>query len=637
MPQHSTLIVDVAGGRPPYARTVKINGTAQPTAVMYDIDLGADRHGDGRHRGAVRLADGGAGEDAHRRHAAGARADVGTPARAARRRRNGSSSATIATQSGPFTFALERRRPASRSRCAARPPEPALRLELGRRRHRARRSPTPARAPQLDERGRGRHGPRVHGAKAGATEPASLDYYFFFDSPGSGSRRRCRRSRRSSKSTRHLVGRARRTRVADYQRALRRTSPTNTTITIVGDASFEGDRERSCEYNTMLAWRRATAVQAAIERAVPGQELPRSRSARSSSTRRRRPSPSRTRGRRYVGWTSARRAERPRPLAGDGRRSRRTRRPRTASVTVHRDAAPDADAAAPPKDPPVPEVSPPPSGSARVKVDGAHRRQPADRAAARPRGRHQHDDRAEAAGPDWAAPPARSMPARPDARRRHAGRAEQPGRRHHGDARARADRPVDGALDDAAHGRRRPRRHRRPRALRLDRRGRPDAGRQGPRRHVPRLVPQLLADARGGAAGRRRAQRRRGPRGRRSSTPRCRAAALAIPGGRRRAAVVQRRARHPVRRRVPAQPARRRLHRHAARRHRGRLVDRPARPRQDQARAAAEGPLQGDRAQPHQPRRRRRRHDADGERWDFRPVFDADARLHDRRRERRRD
>ena len=68
-------------------------------------------------------------------------------------------------------------------------------------------------------------------------------------------------------------------------------------------------------------------------------------------------------------------------------------------------------------------------------------------------------------------------------------------------------------LDDAAHRRRRSRRHRRPRPLRLDSQRRSDAVVEGSRCHVPRLVPQLLADARRRAAGRRRAQRRGGPRG----------------------------------------------------------------------------------------------------------------------------
>ena len=40
VPQKSTLIVDVTGGRPPYARKVTINGTLQPTAAAYDLDLG---------------------------------------------------------------------------------------------------------------------------------------------------------------------------------------------------------------------------------------------------------------------------------------------------------------------------------------------------------------------------------------------------------------------------------------------------------------------------------------------------------------------------------------------------------------------------------------------------------------------
>ena len=41
VPEHSTLVVDVRGGRTPYTRVVRINGTAQPAAMAYDLDLSA--------------------------------------------------------------------------------------------------------------------------------------------------------------------------------------------------------------------------------------------------------------------------------------------------------------------------------------------------------------------------------------------------------------------------------------------------------------------------------------------------------------------------------------------------------------------------------------------------------------------
>ena len=41
LPQATTMVIDVTGGRTPYARVVRINGTAQPSATQYDLDLGA--------------------------------------------------------------------------------------------------------------------------------------------------------------------------------------------------------------------------------------------------------------------------------------------------------------------------------------------------------------------------------------------------------------------------------------------------------------------------------------------------------------------------------------------------------------------------------------------------------------------
>ena len=199
--------------------------------------------------------------------------------------------------------------------------------------------------------------------KPALASPASLDYYFFFDSPGAGGS--------AAMSTQPAVSKVASTwspgaqdPVAAYGEHFQNLAA-GTTITILGDASFEGDPNQ-LGYNTSLAWRRATAVQAsiashfaakhftfAIQPALADPQAPTTAEQNAWAA--------------AVGWTShaapndrthwrATVSFTPNTPAGSG------------TVTVHRDAAETPKPPAPPKDPPVPEVSPPPSWFRSAKV-----------------------------------------------------------------------------------------------------------------------------------------------------------------------------------------------------------------------------------------------------------------------------
>src|SRR5262249_54704231 len=138
----------------------------------------------------------------------------------------------------------------------------------------------------------------------------------------------------------------------------------HTTITIVGDASFENADQKG--YNTSLAWRRATAVQAAIDAqfhakqfdfhiqpALNDPQRPTTAEQNAWAT--------------SVGWTSH--------VAPNDRfhwKATVSFTPNTPAahrtVAGHRDAAEPPKPPAPTKDPPPPEVSPPPSWFRSAKV-----------------------------------------------------------------------------------------------------------------------------------------------------------------------------------------------------------------------------------------------------------------------------
>jgi len=355
VPQNSTIIVDVSGGRPPYTRTVKINGTSQPSAVQYDIDLGTG----GTATIDIEVHSGSPTAQPAKMHIDITRltpeVTVGTPGGAAGT--NGASThATITGTTGPFTFTLSDG-PGEQVALRSSPPEPALLWNS---------------APGVTNAGPSAELSSTVAAGADRTfsvskpappTPATLDYYFFFDSPSAGGS--------TAMSTQPAVSKVATTwspgaqdPVAAYAEHFQNLA-NGTTITIVGDASYEGDPNQK-GYNTSLAWRRATAVQAAIgsrfaaknfnfviQPALADPQAPTAAEQNAWAT--------------AVGWTSH--------AAPNDRahwRASVSFTPNTpaanGTVTVHRDATPPAPSTPVTRDPPPPEVSPPPSWFRSAKV-----------------------------------------------------------------------------------------------------------------------------------------------------------------------------------------------------------------------------------------------------------------------------
>ncbi|WP_157968531.1 hypothetical protein [Streptomyces geranii] len=359
VPQQSTLIVDVVGGRAPYIRKVTINGTLQPTAVQYDLDLGTN----GTSTIDIEVRSGSPTAQPVEMHIAVTRltpeVTVGVPGGGTPG--GGSKSAKITATTGPFTFVLSEG-PGEQVTLRSSPPDPALVWS----------APAGGSLPAITNAG---PGAELTSSVAAGTDrlfsvtkpalpsPASLDYYFFFNSSGADGS--------AAMSTQPAVSRGAHTwspgaqdPVAAYGEHFQNLA-VGTTITIVGDASFEGDLKQKGR-NTSLAWRRAIAVQTSvaarfsakhfnfvIQPAVADPQAPTTAEQNAWAT--------------AVGWTShaapndrqhwrATVSFTPNTPAGSG------------TVAVHRDAAETPKPPAPAKDPPVPEVSPPPRWFRSAKV-----------------------------------------------------------------------------------------------------------------------------------------------------------------------------------------------------------------------------------------------------------------------------
>jgi hypothetical protein len=354
LPQESTLIVDVSGGRPPYVRSVKINGTAQPAAVQYDLDLGAG----GTATVDIEVQSGSPTAQPAKMHIDVTRLvpelTIGTPgAGTSGAGATGTTKAAITAQSG-FAFTLADG-DADQVTLRTTPAEPALIWN----------APANGTNPAIVNAGPSAQLTSVVAAgtsrvftvqKQGLASPATLDYYSFFDSPGaSGS---------AAMSTQPAVSKVASTWSAGAQdpvtayREHFQNLANNAAITIVGDASFEGDNNQR-EYNTKLAWRRATAVQASIDGQFPGKHFqftiqPALADPQAPTTAEQNAWAA------LVSWTAH-----GAPNDRQHWRASVTFAPNTpaqnGSVTVQRDAAPTPVPKPPAKDPPVPEVSPPPS------------------------------------------------------------------------------------------------------------------------------------------------------------------------------------------------------------------------------------------------------------------------------------
>jgi len=262
VPEHSTLVIDVAGGRTPYERRVTINSTAQPgtATTMYDIDLSAS----GVATIDIEVRSGAPGTDPARMHITVTRlqdapmlsvpgAPVVTP-----------QAAVIDAQSG-FTFALDQVPAAVGDAVTIRtvPPLPDLVWTPS---GGIASAPTAA----FNTTVTGGATKTIAVTRPGnAGSSTTLNYYFFFDCPGNGS---------AAMATRPATDRLHQTWTAGAQDPLTayrqqfEDLPIGATITIVGDASYEGDPNK-LGYNTSLAWRRAQAVRTAISGQFPGKNF----------------------------------------------------------------------------------------------------------------------------------------------------------------------------------------------------------------------------------------------------------------------------------------------------------------------------------------------------------------------------
>lgn len=354
VPDHSTLVIDVQGGRTPYQRNVKINGTAQPSATMYDIDLSAT----GAAAIDIEVTSGAPGATPAKMHIDVTRlADApmipvpGQPTVTPQ-------SAVIDASSG-FTFNLDQPPADAGDQVTIRtiPADPTLVW-------------TPSGGtPSTPTAGYSLAVPAGTTTTISVTRPGNtgttttLPYHFFFDAPGSGS---------AAMATRPATDKLHQTWTAGAQdpavayRQQLEDLPPNTALTIVGDASYEGKPEK-LGYNTSLAWRRAQAVQASISVQFPGKFTFTVRPALADPQH-----PTTAEQNAWaaeVGWTSH--------VAPDDNKfwvARVTFTGATAdvngSVSVRRPAPVSTPTTVlrPPPDPPVPETSPPPDWFRFVKA-----------------------------------------------------------------------------------------------------------------------------------------------------------------------------------------------------------------------------------------------------------------------------
>ena len=260
VPEHSTLVIDVSGGRTPYQRIVSINGTPQASATMYDIDLSAT----GTASIDIEVRSGAPGTGPARMHLTVTRLQDAPMLSVPGEPTVTPQSAVIDSQSG-FTFALDQGPATAGDAVAIRtvPPEPNL---VWTPQGGGASAPTAAFTTSVPANTSKTLAVTRPGNAGG---PTTLSYYFFFDCPGNGS---------AAMSTKPATDKLHQTWTAGGQdpvQAYRQQFedlPTGTTITIVGDASYEGDPNK-LGYNTSLAWRRAQAVRSSIAGQFPGKNF----------------------------------------------------------------------------------------------------------------------------------------------------------------------------------------------------------------------------------------------------------------------------------------------------------------------------------------------------------------------------
>ncbi len=255
VPETSTLVVEVSGGRTPYTREVTVNGVLQtPPARTYQVTLPAS---------------GTATIDIHVRSGA----TSGTPAEArmhieatrlntvVRVLTPGSSSssdqpATITAETG-FDFDIVNGAGTGIS-LTTNPARSGLQWREG--------ATLLATAPTLSTALGGPETKTFTVTLPGLSGTSTLDYYFFYDCPGGGGSSEVRTAKAVDKL--HQVWTGGSDPMTAYAGQLDALA-TNTMLTISGDASYENDPNR-LDYNTKLAYRRAAHVQSLITAAYPG-------------------------------------------------------------------------------------------------------------------------------------------------------------------------------------------------------------------------------------------------------------------------------------------------------------------------------------------------------------------------------
>lgn len=357
VPETSTLIIDVSGGRAPYTRTCMINGAAQPANhTMYDVDLSG---GDHTAEIDITVSSAGPGTDPVRMHLVVSRLVDRPTLTVPGQPIVTDSAAQITAQSGDLTFALT---PGSGDSVTIRtvPPDATRTWREG--------GTALTTAAALTTMVAAQQTRTFTIERAGASGPVTRTFYFHFDSPGS--------SGTASMSSTPALSRLSQNwepggsnPVTSAYRADFEVLPNGATITILGDASYEGDPNK-LEYNTKLAYRRAQAARSAIASTYaakgfnfvvqpqlvnPQAPTIAEQDAWSAA----------------VGWTDNGAPNDRQHWAARVTFTAATPG-RSASVTVHRPAPTSTPTTVlvPPADPPVPEVSPPPDWfrSVRAKV-----------------------------------------------------------------------------------------------------------------------------------------------------------------------------------------------------------------------------------------------------------------------------
>lgn len=352
VPDHSTLVVDVSGGRTPYHRQVKIDGTDQPADhTMYDVDLSA-----GTATVDIHVTTGSGSATPAKMHIELTRLQSQPRLTVPGQPDVTGQAARITAQSG-FSFALDQ---GSADGVTIRTEPPVSGL-MWTPTGGATVGPTATLTTSIAASST-RH---YDVSQPGASGTTILNYYFFFDCPGGGGSKEMRTQ--PATDALHQTwsgGDDPRTVYAEDFEAL----PDGATIAISGDASFEGDVHK-LGYNTKLAWRRAEAVRAHLAERYPSKhfnfdglkpalanpEAPTDVEMNAWAA--------------DVGWTSH--------VAPNDRQHWRATVTITANTPDH-DGSVDIERPAPlstpttttvpPADPPVPETSPPPDWFRSVKA-----------------------------------------------------------------------------------------------------------------------------------------------------------------------------------------------------------------------------------------------------------------------------